>query len=377
MTRSAANVDSFDIVASIPANDLSACVNQVLEALQHQYPDADLPSADWVLGARARELGIRPKGQQSANGSCRLLACSDGWLAVNLARGSDWELLGAWLAADEKVTDWAGLTAALAHRSGPALLSRGREMGLPLAFVQRPASVGAEAQPQMQFHDVFQGDSKYLQCPSLQGAKVVDLSALWAGPLCAHLLHACGALVTKVSSSQRPDGAAQGSPMLYQRLHAGHQHRVLDFSDPNQLTVLAEMLREADVVIEASRPRGLQGLGLDRETLAVVKPQIWLSLTAHGRNDPNGQWVGFGDDVAVTANLLHWTGDDRPEFIGDAIADPLSGTFAALAVAQAVSRGRSGLLDLSMAAMAGQYRRKVLESGVALVCPLRVPSRAD
>jgi hypothetical protein len=55
----------------------------------------------------------------------------------------------------------------------------------------------------------------------------------------------------------------------------------------------------------------------------------------------------------------------------------LSGTFAALAVAQAVSQGRSGLLDLSMAAMAGQYRRKVLESGVALVCPLRVPSRAD
>ena len=377
MTRSAANVDSFDIVASIPANDLSACVNQVLEALQQQYPDADLPSADWVLGARARELGIRPKGQQSANGSCRLLACSDGWLAVNLARGSDWELLGAWLAADGKVTDWAGLTTALAHRSGPALLSRGREMGLPLAFVQRPASAVAEAQPQMQFHDVFQGDSKYLQCSSLQGAKVVDLSALWAGPLCAHLLHACGALVTKVSSSQRPDGATQGSPMLYQRLHAGHQHRVLDFSDPNQLTVLAEMLREADVVIEASRPRGLQGLGLDRETLAVVKPQIWLSLTAHGRNDPNGQWVGFGDDVAVTANLLHWTGDDRPEFIGDAIADPLSGTFAALAVAQAVSQGRSGLLDLSMAAMAGQYRRKVLESGAALVCPLRVPSRAD
>jgi crotonobetainyl-CoA:carnitine CoA-transferase CaiB-like acyl-CoA transferase len=116
---------------------------------------------------------------------------------------------------------------------------------------------------------------------------------------------------------------------------------------------------------------------LDRETLAVVKPQIWLSLTAHGRNAPNGQWVGFGDDVAVTADLLHWTDEDRPEFIGDAIADPLSGTFAALAVAQAVSQGRSGLLDLSMAAMAGQYRRKVLESGAALVCPLRVPSRAD
>ena len=377
MTRSAANVDSFDIVASIPASDLSACVNQALEALHQQYPDADLPSADWVLGARAQELGIRPRGQQSANGSCRFLVCSDGWLAVNLARGSDWELLGAWLAVDSKIADWAALTTALACRSGQALLARGREMGLALAFVHKPSSAGAATQTQLQFSDVFQPDSKYLQYPSLQGIQVVDLSALWAGPLCAHLLHTCGAQVTTISSSQRPDGAAEGSPKLYQHLHAGHQHRVFDFTDSNQLTILAEMLRAADVVIEASRPRALQGLGLDRETLAVVKPQIWLSLTAYGRWDPRGQWVGFGDDVAVDADLLHWADDDRPEFIGDAIADPLSGTFAALAVAQAIARGRSGMLDLSMVAVADQCRRKVLGSGSALICPLGAPSHAD
>jgi crotonobetainyl-CoA:carnitine CoA-transferase CaiB-like acyl-CoA transferase len=151
----------------------------------------------------------------------------------------------------------------------------------------------------------------------------------------------------------------------------------LNFNDPDQLAALANMLTEADVVIEASRPRALQGLGLDRETLTVIKPQIWLSLTAYGRDDPNGQWVGFGDDVAVSANLLQWTAEGRPEFLGDAVADPLTGTLAALAVAHAVSVGQSGLLDLSMAAVASQCRRKVLSSERALFCPLRKVSHAD
>jgi hypothetical protein len=365
------------MVASIPANDLSACVNQALEALGRLYPNAEFPSADWVLGARAQELGIAPKDQQSANGSCRLLACRDGWLGVNLARNTDRELLGAWLATDAEVTTWSALAAALAHRSGRKLLVRGREMGLPLGFAQKPARAPDEKAASLQFLQLLHADSAPAQPRSLHNAKVVDLSALWAGPLCAHLLHRCGAQVTTVSSSQRPDGAAHGSPSLYQHLHSGHKHRVLNFNDPDQLAALANMLTEADVVIEASRPRALQGLGLDRETLTVIKPQIWLSLTAYGRDDPNGQWVGFGDDVAVSANLLQWTAEGRPEFLGDAVADPLTGTLAALAVAHAVSVGQSGLLDLSMAAVASQCRRKVLSSERALFCPLRKVSHAD
>ena len=380
--RSAANVTSFDMAASIPANDLGVCVNQALAGLHELYPSADLPGADWILGARAEELGIVPSGQRSANGSCSLLTCSDGWLAVNLARDSDRELLGAWLAVDSKLTDWPALSTALAHRCGQELLSRGREMGLPVAFVQpaqmpKPQSASAEIEPQLQFNDLFEAGSRLGGPGSLRGANVVDLSALWAGPLCAHLLRRCGALVTTVSSHQRPDGAAQGSPELYQRLHAGHQHAVFDFADPDQLALIAQMLKEADVVIEASRPRALQGLGLDRETITVVKPQIWLSLTAYGRRAPMGQWVGFGDDVAISEGLLHWAANDRPEFIGDAVADPLSGTYAALAVAHAVSLGLSGMIDLPMAAVAGLCRRKVSASGSALVCPLKGLSHAD
>lgn len=402
MTPSPVNADSFDMVASIPANGLSACVNQALQALQGHFPSAVLPTAQWVLGARARELGISPRGQQSANGSCRLLVCRDGWLIVNLARDSDWELLNAWLAVDASsqeprnlqvpITDfsaqlppeesapmagWLGLAGAVKARSGQRLVRRGRDMGLPVGFVASACSRQDQAKPSLQLNRLLQADTEQTEPRSLVGAKVVDLSALWAGPLCAHLLTACGAEVTTISSSQRPDGAIHGSPKLYQQLHAGHEQQVLDFTRPDHLRDLSARLRQADIVIEASRPRALQQLGLDRAQLAVAKPQIWLSLTAYGRQLPMGQWIGFGDDVAASQGLLHWADNGAPEFVGDAIADPLTGTYAALAVSQSLSLGLSGLLDLSMASVAAQCHYKVQMSETALICPLKESVSAD
>ena len=135
MTSVAANLAAFDMAMSIPAEDLHACVDHGLNAISKLCPEAVLPSAQWVLSARAQELGIAPKGQCSANGTCRLLSCLDGWLGVNLPRHSDWELLNPWLATDEPLSNWSMLTTAVASRNGLALAARGREMGLPLAFV--------------------------------------------------------------------------------------------------------------------------------------------------------------------------------------------------------------------------------------------------
>ena len=367
MTFFAENLAGFDMVKSIPADDLNACVEQAVLGIAQRYPNASLPSADWVLKARAMELGIAPVGQWSANRSCHLVGCEDGWLAVNLARDSDWTLLDAWLETDARLTDWAALRTVLAQRCGMDLLDRGREMGMPLAFVQAGGSDADDAESPTGLMAI---DGLNTAGRSLQGAKVVDLSALWAGPLCAHLLHRCGAEVTSVSSVQRPDGSRQGNPALYQQLHAGHEHLVLDFDDPTQRQQLARLLASADVVIEASRPRALRQLGVDRESLEINNPQIWLSITAYGRKPPAEQWVGFGDDVAVSAGLLHWDERGHPQFVGDAIADPLTGVYGALAVVESLAQGRSGLLDVSMASIARRCRQKILAAGQDIVCPL-------
>ncbi|MEU1568185.1 CoA transferase, partial [Streptomyces mirabilis] len=173
-----------------------------------------------------------------------------------------------------------------------------------------------------------------------------DFSALWAGPLCARLLGAAGARVVKVESTTRPDGARRGSPAFYRWLHDGHESLVLDFASGAP----AEVVAEADIVIEASRPRALRRLGIHAEEFLAARPgRVWLSITGYGRDEDR---IAFGDDAAVAGGL---TGLDRagdPVFLGDALADPVTGVFAAHAVARSLADGGGELLSLSLAACA-------------------------
>jgi crotonobetainyl-CoA:carnitine CoA-transferase CaiB-like acyl-CoA transferase len=94
-------------------------------------------------------------------------------------------------------------------------------------------------------------------------------------------------------------------------------------------------------VIEASRPRALAQLGIDAEAIAAESGGVWVSITAYGRAHNR---IGYGDDVAAAAGLL----GDGPVFAGDAIADPLTGSYAAAAALDAWSAGESGVLDIAM-----------------------------
>ncbi|MFI6361327.1 CoA transferase [Nocardia sp. NPDC050630] len=186
----------------------------------------------------------------------------------------------------------------------------------------------------------------------LNGAVVVDLSSMWAGPLCAHLLGRAGARVIKVESTRRPDGARRGDPRFFDWLHGGHEQIALDFHAPEGREMLRELVSTADVVIEASRPRALAQLGLAPGNRVHRDGQVWLSSTGYGRAEP--MRVAFGDDAAVAGGLVGWDGAE-PVFCGDAIADPLTGICAALAVCCAVLGGGGQLIDLSMRATAAAF----------------------
>ena len=180
---------------------------------------------------------------------------------------------------------------------------------------------------------------------------VVDLSSLWAGPLCARLLADHGAEVVKVESTRRPDGARFGPDRFYDRLHHGHRAVALDFGDPGDLDVLADLLGAADVVIEGSRPRALEQLGIYAEELAAERRVVWVSITAHGRDGAARDRAGFGDDAAVAGGLVAWD-DDGPMFLADAVADPLTGMAAASEVLAALERGGAWLLDVALSRIA-------------------------
>jgi crotonobetainyl-CoA:carnitine CoA-transferase CaiB-like acyl-CoA transferase len=175
---------------------------------------------------------------------------------------------------------------------------------------------------------------------------IVDLSSMWAGPLCANLLGLAGGRVVKVESATRPDGARGGSPSFFHLLHAGQESVVLPFQQASGRDALRRLVAAADVVIDSSRPRAMEQLGI--EPLDVVSTgTTWVSLTAYGRGGTWQNRVGFGDDVAVAAHLVAGS-DSAPLLCGDAAADPIAGLHAAVAAAGSLLSDRSHFIDVSM-----------------------------
>lgn len=298
-----------------------------------------------LLAGRAGLLGLRRAGRVSAGGAARLLRARDGWCAVSLARTGDVEAVPAILGEAVPGDPWRALADAAAARPARDLADRAQLLGVPAAAL--PLDTPAAGVPWR---------ATRLAPPSpratLAGALVVDLSSMWAGPLAAHLLGRAGARIVKVESTERPDGARRGDPRFFEWLHAGHDAVSLDFRSARGRSELAGLLDAADVVIEASRPRALAQLGLAPGTRPHPDGQVWLSITGHGRGEPDR--VAFGDDAAVGGGLVGWDGDE-PVFCADAAADPLTGICGAFAVAGAVLGGGGTLLDLSMRATAAAF----------------------
>jgi crotonobetainyl-CoA:carnitine CoA-transferase CaiB-like acyl-CoA transferase len=204
--------------------------------------------------------------------------------------------------------------------------------------------------------------------------RVVDLSGLWAGPVVARVLAEAGSEIIKVESVDRPDGARE-VPGFYRWVHAASEVTVrVDLGTADGCRQLAGLLDDAHVVIEASRPRALEQLGLGPYDRPGRPGRVWLSITGYGRTAPGRDWVAFGDDAAVAGGLVGWDDAGAPVFCADAIADPISGLAGAVAVLRALDAGGGQLIDLAMsrvaAIMAGfsghssapPMRRAVVES---------------
>ncbi|OYD61457.1 CoA transferase [Rhodococcus sp. OK302] len=280
------------------------------------------------LSERAAFTGMTRNGNIAVGGKTRLLPTSDGWAAVSCARENDPHLLGALISQDIADDPWPSVAAWLSAHRGSELAERAMLLGLAAAPVRRSATPVPTPTTR--------------RC--VDGMLVVDFSALWAGPLCSHLLGAAGARVVKVETTTRADGARFGNPEFYSLLHSGHESVVLDPDTTAGRSALARLVGQADIVIEASRPRALIGFGLDADA-AVSSGTTWISITAAGRNS---QRIGFGDDIAASSGLIAHDATGSPVFVGDAIADPLTGLLAAALAMSETPSGAGHLWDISM-----------------------------
>lgn len=301
-----------------------------------------------LLGERAALSGLRRGGAVSCGGNARLLRASDGWVAVSLARDDDVAAVPAWLglATGDLGNPWPVVVDAVACLPREVVLERGALLGLPVAVVPEGTGMTGPGMPVQADRIAGQGARSVRTAPL-----VVDLSALWAGPLCSRLLSERGARVVKIESVTRPDAARAGPREFFDLFHHGHEMVALDWVDEGEVACLERLLERADVVIEASRPRALEQLGVDVTALVQRRPTVWVSITGYGRRGPARNRVAFGDDAAAGGGLVARDAAG-PCFVADAVADPLSGVAAAAAVTTALHAGGSWMLDVAMARVA-------------------------
>jgi crotonobetainyl-CoA:carnitine CoA-transferase CaiB-like acyl-CoA transferase len=301
-----------------------------------------------VLSGRAALLGLERRGRQSAGGACRLLATNDGWVAVSLGRPDDVGTVPAIVEAPVDAGDagdaWRALEEYARDNSATVVAARCQLFGVPGAVLGEAATDRVPA-----VSVTAPGERRHREG---EAPLVVDLSSMWAGPLCTHLLGRAGMQVVKVESVQRPDGA-RAHPAFFAWLHAAQEPVVLDFDDARDRDELRYLLARADVVVESSRPRALRQLGIDACDVVADRPgTTWLSITGYGRDDDRAHKVAFGDDAAVAGGVVAIDPDGAPVFAGDAIADPATGLVAADAVLRSQANGGGELVAVAMAGVA-------------------------
>ncbi|HUI62462.1 MAG TPA: CoA transferase, partial [Steroidobacteraceae bacterium] len=179
-----------------------------------------------LLLERSGLAALESVGKQSWNGTCRLLESRTGWIAVNLARARDRDALPALLGREVAGDPWLALEEYVAASDGAEVVELGRLLGMATACARRPARRAAVA-PISVRADI--PETAVYETWERTGPLVIDLSALWAGPLCGHILASCGARVIKVESIQRPDVARLPSSDYFARLQAGKELVTLDF----------------------------------------------------------------------------------------------------------------------------------------------------
>jgi crotonobetainyl-CoA:carnitine CoA-transferase CaiB-like acyl-CoA transferase len=131
----------------------------------------------------------------------------------------------------------------------------------------------------------------------LAGIRVLDLTRIIAGPVCARTLAAHGADVLQVGASHLPSLR----PLVIDT-GRGKLSTFIDLREASGRETLAALLRRADVFVQGYRPGAIAALGFSPDEVAKLRPGIvYVSLSAYGHHGPWAARRGF-DSLVQTAS---------------------------------------------------------------------------
>ncbi|WP_026958313.1 CaiB/BaiF CoA transferase family protein [Aliagarivorans taiwanensis] len=194
----------------------------------------------------------------------------------------------------------------------------------------------------------------------LSGIKILDFSQFLSAPSATLRLADLGAEVLKVEHHQKGDlsrsiYASQidiaGSSAFYQAINRGKQSLSANLKDADDLALVKQLIRQADVVVSNFRPGVMQRLGLDFESIQAINPNaIYAEISGYGATGPWADKPGQDLLVQALSGALWMTGADSegPVPMGVAVADILAGAQLAQGILAALLCDETKLVQVSM-----------------------------
>ena len=198
----------------------------------------------------------------------------------------------------------------------------------------------------------------------LSGVKVLDLSAFLPGPHLTMTMADHGADVIMVEPSNGIGEPAReigektedGFSVWFRNIGRGKRSLKLNLKDQKGKDLFYRLAIQSDVIVEAFRPRVVNRLGVDYETISKLNPRIvYCSISAFGQNSTLSHKPSHDTGVQALAGLIDLNrglGDNKPAMPSIPFADASASLTALSAIAMALYRreltGEGDYIDISM-----------------------------
>ena len=197
---------------------------------------------------------------------------------------------------------------------------------------------------------------------ALDGITVLDFTRVLSGPYCTMMLADMGARVIKVEQPGKGDDTRawgppfqKGESAYFLSINRNKESITLNLKHPDGRRMVDALIERADVLVENFRPGTLDRMGLGYADVSERRPGlVYCSISGFGQTGPRRREPGYDAVMQGEGGLMSITGSSKgtPYRLGVAIADIVSGMFAAYGVAMGLlareRTGRGQYIDVGM-----------------------------
>ena len=187
----------------------------------------------------------------------------------------------------------------------------------------------------------------------LKGIRVIDITSMITGPLCAQQLGDLGADVIKIEPTHGEISRWMAPPQkagltgFYTQMNRNKRSLALDLKSPEGITIIKKLAESADILVENFRGGVVDRLGIGYDALRALNDRlIYVSITGFGPTGPYADRPAYDPIAQGLVGMMHIQGKPfggKPQLIQSAIVDKTTATTAAgVALAALYARDRPG-----------------------------------